>query len=567
MKKSILAISISLLFNGIVFSQIPADFPFKTFVDDNNYLYITGDSLGEIWTARYNQNLDRIWRNIFPNPGFDKGMDITIYNNDYVFVCGYLQELNSTKSNIVLIKYDNSSGNIIWYKTFGNQDYDDKAYGIAIDEDMNTYIAGYVTEKKKGKDLKVLKYDLSGNIVFQHKYNNPLYNSDDVATDILIDNNYFYAAGYTYEGSHYSNDIMLVSYLLENPSSNTITIHKDKANYTPTGVVLTNISRNAYTKSRATITGISDNPSNPGHSEFFTVMFNNDENSTVRWKRTFSTNPHSINASTAITKDRSDNLYVTGYCYRGPAQQFDFATIKYNNSDGTNGWPEDSEVYFDSLGGNDKATSVKARGDTIYIAGPCENAGSGFYIGRYSTHQAGIVLNAERVFIPAFCEFAVPSGMKTAATIELDSLGNSYLVSFAWNSEVSYYAIRKYDSEMNVLYTIDNIPPDISAQSENFENGNQVNTLQEYKLNQNYPNPFNPATKINYELRIKNYEFVTLKIYNALGKEVATLVNQNQEAGSYESEFNASEYPSGMYFYSLFVDNVLIDTKRMLLVK
>ena len=153
MKKSLLAISILLLFNGYSESQIPSNYPFKTLVDSNSILYITGtDKLENILTEKIFQDGTNLSFDPLLNPGFDKGMDITVYNNDYVFVCGYIQELNSTKSNIVLIKYDNSSGNIIWYKTFGNQDYDDKAYGIAIDEDMNTYIAGYVTEKKKGKD-------------------------------------------------------------------------------------------------------------------------------------------------------------------------------------------------------------------------------------------------------------------------------------------------------------------------------------------------------------------------------------------------------------------------------
>jgi len=78
-------------------------------------------------------------------------------------------------------------------------------------------------------------------------------------------------------------------------------------------------------------------------------------------------------------------------------------------------------------------------------------------------------------------------------------------------------------------------------------NGNNVPS--EFKLYQNYPNPFNPVTIINYELPITG--FVRLIIYDALGKEVSTIINQKQNPGKYQVEWNASNYPSGVYFYKL----------------
>ena len=86
-----------------------------------------------------------------------------------------------------------------------------------------------------------------------------------------------------------------------------------------------------------------------------------------------------------------------------------------------------------------------------------------------------------------------------------------------------------------------------------------------YSLSQNYPNPFNPETIINYELGIRN--FVSLKVYNALGLEVETLVYENKPAGSYQIEFDGSNYPSGVYLYRLEIDGNIIDTKRMVLLK
>ncbi|MBK6538709.1 MAG: T9SS type A sorting domain-containing protein [Ignavibacteria bacterium] len=88
-----------------------------------------------------------------------------------------------------------------------------------------------------------------------------------------------------------------------------------------------------------------------------------------------------------------------------------------------------------------------------------------------------------------------------------------------------------------------------------------INSL---NLNQNYPNPFNPRTIINYELGITN--FVKIKVFDALGKEAATLVNEKQNAGSYSVEFNGEGLPSGIYFYKIEAGD-FAETKRMVLLK
>ncbi|MBS1493405.1 MAG: T9SS type A sorting domain-containing protein [Bacteroidetes bacterium] len=87
-----------------------------------------------------------------------------------------------------------------------------------------------------------------------------------------------------------------------------------------------------------------------------------------------------------------------------------------------------------------------------------------------------------------------------------------------------------------------------------------------YKLYQNFPNPFNPTTKINYELKITN--FVSLKVFDLLGQEVATLVNEKQNAGNYAVDFNSTDFnlPSGIYFYTLNAGK-FNETRKMILIK
>jgi hypothetical protein len=83
-------------------------------------------------------------------------------------------------------------------------------------------------------------------------------------------------------------------------------------------------------------------------------------------------------------------------------------------------------------------------------------------------------------------------------------------------------------------------------------------------LSQNYPNPFNPTTSMQYT--ISNRQFVTLKVYDLLGREIATLVNEEKPAGEYEVEFDGSNLTSGIYFYRLNAGEYSA-TKKMILLK
>jgi len=128
--------------------------------------------------------------------------------------------------------------------------------------------------------------------------------------------------------------------------------------------------------------------------------------------------------------------------------------------------------------------------------------------------------------------------------------GDSPLNSVTVGKEVSAFVQQFYQSNFD-----DNILP---VEEEN----NLIVT--EFKLFQNYPNPFNPSTRIQYA--VSSRLFVSLKVYDILGNEIATLVNEEKSAGSYEVEFDASSLPSGVYFYKLRVGS-FIQTNKMILIK
>lgn len=92
----------------------------------------------------------------------------------------------------------------------------------------------------------------------------------------------------------------------------------------------------------------------------------------------------------------------------------------------------------------------------------------------------------------------------------------------------------------------------------------EIESINSYSLIQNYPNPFNPTTSISYQLA--DYTFVNLKVYNMLGQEIQTLVNTKQSPGGYRVDFNASNLPSGVYFYKITTEK-FSSLKKMVLQK
>jgi hypothetical protein len=122
-------------------------------------------------------------------------------------------------------------------------------------------------------------------------------------------------------------------------------------------------------------------------------------------------------------------------------------------------------------------------------------------------------------------------------------LGNDSLRYSKWNAGSTFYPFTWTD------YT-------------SVENNNEH--VQSFQFLQNYPNPFNPATKIRYELPERS--FITIRVYDVLGKEIAILVNEEKLSGSYEVEFDGKGLASGIYYYRITTDN-FSQTKKMILLK
>ncbi len=144
--------------------------------------------------------------------------------------------------------------------------------------------------------------------------------------------------------------------------------------------------------------------------------------------------------------------------------------------------------------------------------------------------------------------FIVPPGYVGRVVAKFDRPGR-----YVWHCHI----LSHEDHEMMRPYHVGALPKQLAS--------NEINAVNEYSLEQNYPNPFNPSTAINFSIPNENTP-VSLKIFNSLGQEVSTLLDQIVPAGNHEVQFDASGLSSGIYFYTLRTGD-FVDSKKMLLIK
>jgi hypothetical protein len=140
-------------------------------------------------------------------------------------------------------------------------------------------------------------------------------------------------------------------------------------------------------------------------------------------------------------------------------------------------------------------------------------------------------------------------GFNVIPTVTALLIANNYIFAGTWGVSVGQSVWRRTLSEMITSVPAEGGSPDLPTH---------------FSLDQNYPNPFNPTTTIEYQ--IPNQSLVTLKIFDVLGREVSTLVNEQKDAGSYKAQFNGSGLSSGAYIFRLTAGGS-VQVQRMLLLK
>jgi hypothetical protein len=210
------------------------------------------------------------------------------------------------------------------------------------------------------------------------------------------------------------------------------------------------------------------------------------------------------------------------------------------------------------------------------VKGPILNVNSAGAVNTSLKSDNNIITGNYGVFYAGKAKFIFMdnSGQKIGEGIEhnvspLENFNLSESVALPGNTEKVQLCI--YDENGNLINVLDELdlkPTGIKRNKENYKN--------DFNLNQNYPNPFNPSTVISYKIPALSH--VTLKIYDVLGKEISTLVNEEKSAGIYKAKFDArscggSNLTTGIYFYRITIQSDILaagifsETKKMILIR
>ncbi len=523
------------------------------------------------------------WATSFNSPtnGSDEPVAMTIDNSGNIYVAG-VSPTSTTADDFVTIKY-NPAGVQQWAARYNySSGQDDIVKGMAIDGSGNVYVTGTNTSGF----LQTVKYNSSGIEQWVKRLGVPTASpaaSGNGKSPIAIDAaGNIYVGGARTFGSGQNSSYLLVKYNLNGDSVWTRTY---KGTHflagLGSGIRCIKIDGNSVY-----VTGKSFDQNPDLSSSAFATTIKYDLSGNPLWIRKDTL----INGSDDVIgmeTDPSGNIIVT--CDHG----FNILTLKYNSA-GDRLWKKSytgiSGNYYDNVTG----IAVDPSGN-IYLTGSSVrttvSGGEDFLTLKYDPSGN---LMWERFYNGTYGDGDYSKG------ISVDSAGNAYItgIAFDLNFDFNYLTI-KYDTDgvqkwkisydggfthrrdEPVAITLDLsgnvIVTGTSSRGVNTDDFTTVKYSQTtgvnqissqipngYSLSQNYPNPFNPATKINYELRIKNY--VSLKISDVSGKEVFELVNQNQNPGSYEVDFYAGNLPSGVYFYKLTAGE-FSETKKMSLIK
>lgn len=484
--------------------------------DNSGNIYVCGTTnnyfqIQRILILKYNPSGELIWQQIFTSSdslnNYPCGM--VLDNSGNICIGGNIS------GRFLTIKY-NSNGVLQWSKRYGGITFHpDVAYAIAVDNNNNVYLTGR-SYLDTSYVLSTVKYDESGNQIWAARYNCVLeYYSNRYYIGTDGSNNVFVASDINSGTSIYPDwDYVTIKYNSAGVQQWVIKYNDAQNSADYLSALVVEQSGNSFVTGTVTSTF-------PNYS-ICTVKYNT--NGIQQWISKYSgTGNYVLNEGTCINLDLNNNVLVTGYSERlGAVSQY--VTLKYNNS-GVQQWVK---LFEGSSNNFNQPYNLKidVQGNS-YIAGGAGNVYSMF---KYNT-QGDLMWSTSytaTTYHPAIC---------------LDGQ-NIYLTGSKINNDPDCVTL-KYIQVIGIQPVSSEIP-------------------ENYNLSQNYPNPFNPSTTIKFDL--PKTGIVKVSIYDILGKEVAVLVNENVNVGTFKVDWDASNYPSGIYFYKL-ESGTFSQIKKMILVK
>jgi hypothetical protein len=483
-----------------------------------------------------------------------------------------------TLNDFLTVKYD-STGLPLWGVRYnGPADSLDSPTAIALDVQGNVYVTGQSRGVGTGADYVTIKYSATGRELWTARYNGPA-SADDVPSSLAVDSlGYVYVTGRSW-GTGGNWDFATLKYTpagllqwvnrYDGPTSG-----DDKAQ-----ALAVDVLRNVY------VTGQSD--SLGSGTDITTIKY--DTFGQRQWVRRYDGPARGVDVPVALAINPAGDVIVSGYS-DGVGTQVDYATVQYSPT-GTQGW---IERYDDSVHSADIGQTMTIGDDgSIVVAGSSTGGGNAedFMTVEYDS-------SGTRKWVASFD--GTGHGTDVPTRTAADDSGNVYVAGTSYSSYgTSDLVTLKYDHSGNEIWhahftpnsQISPVPRGMDV--DRFANvylsamtgyGNDaIWTIVKYVqspplvaateaadrpaatiLWQNYPNPFNPKTVVSFQTTAADR--VRLIVYDVLGREVETLVDEMKAPGRYSVTWDASKFASGVYFYRI-VAGIYMSTKRMVVLK
>lgn len=486
------------------------------FLDEQSNVYVYGttfneNTLTDISAFKYSSNGILIWKYEYPSAEINNLQDVYKDASNYSYLTGYI--VDSSRIKLITMKLD-PAGNSVWARVTAISNHETHiSHSITVDNSNNVYVlldARNVLTSRT--DFIIVKYNSEGTIIAQKIFEGSA-DGDDNGIKILCD-----ALGNIFAGVNSfftSSSADIVIYKLD-PNLNEI--YNKRINgqgNSDDGIVDMKLAYDNKILFTAKVAGAGSS------SDIGTYKIDNSTGD-ILWQKFYNGVGNDIDLPYAMTTDLNNNILVTGYARNSHLiQSEDVITLKYD-AIGNLLW---SKVYNDSVNGSDQGFSI------------CTDVLGNVYIGGAGDHG-----NDHLAYL----------------TLKYDSEG-----SFLWKGSYHYFSLSE-----DFIYKIAvNNAQDIFISGISFSNTSDydITTIKyarqtgvysnyeivnDFKLYSNYPNPFNPSTKIRFYNPERN--FVTIKVYDLNGREIAMLENKILVSGNYEYEFKPDNLAGGVYLYKVF---------------
>ena len=484
----------------------------------------------------------------------DEVTSLAIQNDEKVLAAGF--SYNGSNNDFALVRYNHdgildntfgSNGTLIVPIRVGIGAGNDQAYSIAIQKNGKILEAGY-SSNGFNNDFAIIRSNPNGFMdeTFGTKgiVTTDIGSFDDIARSIIIQSDSkIVAVGYSYNGSNYG--FALARYDTSGSLDNAFGTNGKE-------ITLVGLS-DAFAYSAAiqkdgkiVAAGISSLGSNYGFS-IVRYKENGSLDSSFGNGGIVATNiGNTYDLANSVQLQEDGKIVVAGYSMIN--NQSEFAVVRYNTNGSLDSGFGTGGIVTTSIGDiNDYGQSVALQSDGKIVVTGYSYIGNNPVLATVRYNSNGTLDNT----FGANGKLTTSIGTSQSYANSLAIDGNGKILVGGYSSNGSNYSVLTL-----VRYNG-------STQTE-VKGDNNSATPMSFVLEQNYPNPFNPSTSIRYS--IPKTSLVILKVYDILGREVATLVNEEKPIGTYQINFDASSLASGIYFYKIQAGS-FTQTKKMILLK